>query len=110
MAGGARSRADDGHSRFVRDVVLMVSEVVTNACMHADGPIELLLDRAHGRLRIEVADRSPAPPVMRQPDHALPGGHGLHVIESLSCAWGYEPRGTGKAVWLEVDLPADIAG
>ncbi|HEY3868220.1 MAG TPA: ATP-binding protein [Actinocrinis sp.] len=108
-AGDTGPRADDSRSRFVRDVVLMVSEVVTNACMHADGPAELLLDCTRDRLRIEVTDRSSAPPVMRRPDQALPGGHGLHVIESLSRAWGYERRGAGKAVWLEVDLPADIA-
>ncbi|MEU0395508.1 ATP-binding protein [Streptomyces sp. NPDC006208] len=90
----------------VEDVLLLVSEVVTNACLHAGGPQELTLNQSGGRLRIEVADASPAPPRHRPP-RALsqPGGHGLIIMDRLARTWGSEPRGTGKVVWLEVPVP-----
>ncbi|QPK49935.1 ATP-binding protein [Streptomyces gardneri] len=99
----ARERAED--------VLLLVSEVVTNACLHAGGPEELVLRHAAGRLRVEVADASPVHPrvrVARSP--GLPGGHGLMVLDRLAVAWGSEDKGpgdgAGKVVWLEVSRPS----
>jgi hypothetical protein len=91
--------------QFVDDVLLMVSEVVTNACVHTTGPLGLEVDCAPDRLRIEVTDPSPAAPVPRQPNPSTPGGFGLFVVERLAKAWGYAPRGAGKVVWLEVEWP-----
>ncbi|MFE7582474.1 ATP-binding protein [Streptomyces gardneri] len=93
------------------DVLLLVSEVVTNACLHAGGPEELVLRHAAGRLRVEVADASPVHPRMRVTrSPALPGGHGLMVLERLAVAWGSEDKGSGdgagKVVWLEVSRPS----
>ncbi|MFE0775157.1 ATP-binding protein [Streptomyces sp. NPDC058861] len=93
----------------VEDVLLLVSEVVTNACLHAGGPEEFVLRYERGRLRVEVADPDPEPPRPRAPrSPALPGGHGLMVLDRLAGAWGYETRGpgaAGKVVWLEVSGP-----
>ncbi|MFJ8074483.1 ATP-binding protein [Streptomyces sp. NPDC096176] len=90
---------------LVEDVLLLVSELVTNACLHAGGPEELMLNRSGGRLRIEVADAEPRPPRRRLPNElSQPGGHGLIILERLAHRWGAEPRGTGKVVWLEVRL------
>ncbi|MFC7797036.1 ATP-binding protein [Streptomyces cinereoruber] len=93
----------------VEDVLLLVSEVVTNACLHAGGPEEFVLRHERGHLRVEVSDLSPEPPRPRAPrSPALPGGHGLMVLDRLAGAWGYETRGpgaAGKVVWLEISLP-----
>ncbi|MFC8295852.1 ATP-binding protein [Streptomyces sp. NPDC057242] len=93
----------------VEDVLLLVSEVVTNACLHAGGPEEFVLRYERGRLRVEVADPDPEPPRPRAPrSPALPGGHGLMVLDRLAGAWGYEtrePGAAGKVVWLEVSGP-----
>lgn len=93
-----RERADD--------VLLLVSEIVTNACLHAGGPQELVLRHADGRLRVEVSDGSPELPRSGTPrPAALPGGHGLMVVDRLATAWGFvaRPDGVpGKVVWLEV--------
>lgn len=94
---------------FTQDVLLMVSEVVTNACMHTAGPMELQLDRTDERLRIEVTDPSPTPPVPRNPTPGLPGGYGLQVVARLSRAWGFEPHGDGKVVWFEMTWPESSA-
>ncbi|MFB7512628.1 ATP-binding protein [Streptomyces sp. NPDC056144] len=91
------------------DVLLLVSEIVTNACLHAGGPQEMVLRHRPGRLRVEVADASPEHPrarVTRSP--ALPGGHGLMVFDRLAGDWGSEDKANGdvgKVVWLEVSRP-----
>ncbi|MBB4161362.1 ATP-binding protein [Streptomyces cinereoruber] len=94
----------------VEDVLLLVSEVVTNACLHAGGPEEFVLRRGREGVRVEVADASSEPPRPHAPrSPALPGGHGLMVLDRLAGAWGYEVRGpgaAGKVVWLEVSLPS----
>ncbi|WP_324290508.1 ATP-binding protein [Streptomyces sp. H27-H5] len=93
----------------VDDVLLLVSEVVTNACLHAGGPRELVLRHAPGRLRVEVSDDNPEPPRRRvSGDRGRPGGHGLVVLERLARSWGAQPSGgagVGKTVWLEVPGP-----
>ncbi|MFF9011732.1 ATP-binding protein [Streptomyces sp. NPDC014870] len=96
---------DDGRER-AEDVLLLVSEVVTNACLHAEGPEELVLRHRDDHLRVEVSDASPEPPKRRRSRApSLPGGHGLMVLDRLAGAWGSEPRGRGKVVWLEVSRP-----
>ncbi|MET9885570.1 ATP-binding protein [Streptomyces sp. NPDC006430] len=99
-AGGERGRADDSAA----DALLMVSEVVANACLHAGGPTSLLLRCTAERLRIEVTDGSPVAPVVRFPSTpARPGGRGLLIVEQLAREWGSEPSDGGKCVWVEVD-------
>ncbi|MYT22580.1 ATP-binding protein [Streptomyces sp. SID7760] len=95
------------------DVLLLVSELVGNACLHAVGPRELVLRRGAARLRIEVGDGSPEHPRRRRTAATgLPGGHGLLILERLTLSWGSDPRAdgrTGKTVWAEVALPLTIA-
>lgn len=100
---------DEDQQAVSDDVLLMVSELVTNACLHAPGgPRELRLNWDGARLRVEVADASPVPPQMRPyADPARPGGHGLRVVDRLARAWGSVPEGEGKLVWLEVPSPLE---
>jgi anti-sigma regulatory factor (Ser/Thr protein kinase) len=88
------------------DVLLLVSELVTNANLHAGGAVELLLHGTRERLRVEVSDGSRQLPVARTPYQASRlGGHGLHIIARLANAWGSELRPSGKSVWIEVATP-----
>ncbi|MFF8268535.1 ATP-binding protein [Streptomyces sp. NPDC016562] len=88
------------------DVLLLVSEVVANARLHGGGPSSLLLRRTADGLRIEVTDRSPAPPVLQpRSDLTGPGGHGLLIVDRLARRWGSDPLDGGKRVWLEVAAP-----
>lgn len=85
------------------DVLLLVSELLANACLHGGGPHGLLLDASHERLRIEVADGSSTLPSPRLPhEPGRPGGHGLYVVQRLSDRWGATPTAEGKAVWVEI--------
>ncbi|MFF0434384.1 ATP-binding protein [Streptomyces sp. NPDC004327] len=104
----------EGRER-AEDVLLLVSEVVTNACLHAGGPEELVLRHWGGRsgagglLRVEVSDPSPAHPRAHGPrSPSQPGGHGLMVLDRLAGAWGWVDKADGapgKVVWLEVSRP-----
>ncbi|WP_380282810.1 ATP-binding protein [Kitasatospora purpeofusca] len=100
---------DDEQVAVFEDVLLMVSELVTNACLYAPGgPRELRLCWNTLRLRVEVSDASPEPPRLRPSAYpGKPGGHGLRVVDRLAGAWGSRPEGAGKSVWLEVPSPLD---
>ncbi|MFJ4847459.1 MULTISPECIES: ATP-binding protein [unclassified Streptomyces] len=92
------------------DVLLVVSELVTNACLHAGGPEELRLHRQPKSLRLEVADGGVGDPAPRTPHRAgRPGGHGMFIVQRLCLDWGVL-RGMdgqpGKTVWAEVAAPA----
>lgn len=94
----------------VEDVLLLVSEMATNACLHAGGPTELVLHHGPDGLRIEVADPSAQPPHPRPREVSLPGGHGLIVLERLSQSWGWAATDGGKIVWVQVTSPDREAG
>ncbi|WP_328958789.1 ATP-binding protein [Kitasatospora purpeofusca] len=102
-------RPDDEQVAVFEDVLLMVSELVTNACLHTPGgPRELRLRWDTVRLRVEVSDASPFPPELRpSADRGQPGGHGLRVVDRLARAWGSRPEDGGKSVWLEVSSPLE---
>ncbi|MEV7780149.1 ATP-binding protein [Kitasatospora sp. NPDC088351] len=101
--------SDAGQLAVAGDVLLMVSELVTNACLYAPGgPRELRLSWDGERLRVEVSDASPVPPRLRPfADPGRPGGYGLRVVDRLARDWGCLPEGEGKLVWLEVPSPMD---
>ncbi|WP_432521205.1 ATP-binding protein [Kineococcus sp. SYSU DK006] len=85
---------------------LAVSEVVTNAVLHARTPFAITVRAsASGGVRVEVADASPAPVQVRRLGSSATTGRGLQVVASLSTDWGVEPlpagQGPGKTVWFE---------
>ncbi|WP_055490232.1 ATP-binding protein [Streptomyces sp. TP-A0356] len=91
------------------DVLLVVSELVTNACLHADGPQELWIRCDNKVLRIEVSDKGAGQPAPRTPHRAgRPGGHGMFIVQRLCLDWGVvrTPGAGGKTVWAELGAPA----
>ena len=90
------------------DIVLVVSELVTNALLHGHGtPVVRLLDESD-RIRVEVCDDSPLLPVSHRVTPT--SGLGLRVVEQVSVAWGASRRGRGKVVWCELPAaPADTS-
>lgn len=91
------------------DVLLVVSELVTNACLHAEGPEELRLRCNAKVLRLEVTDLGAGAPAPRTPHRAgRPGGHGMFIVQRLCLDWGVvrNPDGTGKTVWAELAAPS----
>ncbi|MEU6955840.1 ATP-binding protein [Streptomyces sp. NPDC045714] len=91
------------------DVLLVVSELVTNACLHAEGPEELRIGHTPKVLRVEVVDRGAGQPAPRTPHRAgRPGGHGMFIVQRLCLDWGVlrAPDAPGKTVWAELAAPA----
>ncbi|PSJ27493.1 ATP-binding protein [Streptosporangium nondiastaticum] len=96
------------HRAAAEDVLLVVSELVTNACLHADGPEELRVSCAGKVLRLEVVDLGAGTPAPRTPHRAgRPGGHGMFIVQRLCLDWGVvrNESGAGKTVWAELAAP-----
>ncbi len=82
---------------------LALSEVVTNAVLHAHTEFDVTLCWSAGGLRVEVVDRSPQSPVQRAYGLEATTGRGMELVAAVTTARGVEPRGaTGKAVWFLV--------
>lgn len=95
----------DDHRDNLEDIVLVVSELVTNALLHGHGtPVVRLLDGGDN-VRVEVCDDSPLLPVSHRVTPT--SGLGLRVVEQLSSAWGASRRGRGKVVWCELPAAPD---
>ncbi|WP_329217951.1 ATP-binding protein [Streptomyces sp. NBC_01485] len=91
------------------DVLLVVSELVTNACLHAEGPDRMVLGCDNKVIRVEVSDRGTGQPAPRTPHRAgRPGGHGMFIVQRLCLDWGVvrAPGIAGKTVWAELGAPA----
>ncbi|HEY5834155.1 SpoIIE family protein phosphatase [Streptomyces sp.] len=85
------------------EVLLIVSELVTNALVHTQGPVRLDLTLAGDRLRVAVSDASPRTPVKPASlDWEATGGRGLLLVEAMAASWGSVPLSGGKQVWGEV--------
>ena len=82
---------------------LLVSEVATNALLHAYGrEIRVRVLELGLRLRVEVSDDSPTLPAPRNAVEGDEGGRGMLLVEALTVAWGVEGRLDGKTVWFEI--------
>jgi anti-sigma regulatory factor (Ser/Thr protein kinase) len=86
----------------VDDAVLLISELATNAVLHARTAFTVEVSSSPERVRICVADSSPLPPRTRSYGLESTTGRGLRLVESLSTAWGVQPLAAGKTVWVEL--------
>jgi anti-sigma regulatory factor (Ser/Thr protein kinase) len=85
------------------DLLLCLSEVVTNAVLHAGPPIEVTGGVVGSKkVRVEVSDGSKVTPIQRHPPHSSPTGRGLNLLDRLTSAWGVDITNTGKTVWFEI--------
>jgi anti-sigma regulatory factor (Ser/Thr protein kinase) len=106
QVGGARRFAGSALSEWglsSPDAVLLVSELATNAVIHAGSSFEVVLSADGCRLRVEVSDDDGCVPAPPEPSLDAQGGRGLHIVGELADAWGVEAhQGDGKTVWFEV--------
>jgi anti-sigma regulatory factor (Ser/Thr protein kinase) len=116
-AAEARHALDDLSGEFpdgrMRDVRLLVSELVTNAVRHANlggsDVIDLVIDLADHTLRVEVHDPGGGfVPTAPSPDPARPSGWGLYLVAELADRWGVDSDQT-TLVWFELDRRAAAA-
>jgi anti-sigma regulatory factor (Ser/Thr protein kinase) len=87
------------------DVVLLVSELATNAVLHARSEFKVHISQEQDRVRVEVSDdNSRLPSFVAVPNDAN-SGRGLLLLQTMSGAWGVESHGDGKTIWFELPVP-----
>jgi len=100
----ALKAVDDLPAEVQDSVALMVSELATNALVHARTEFEVEIERADRELRVEVTDRGRGAPMARSPNPSEPHGRGLLIVSELSDAWGStKGKGdVGSKVWFTI--------
>ncbi|MFJ7200023.1 MULTISPECIES: ATP-binding protein [unclassified Streptomyces] len=95
------------------DVLLCVSELVTNAVLHGVPPgrgfrLHLYLEPDDGILRIEVQDSGGGEVRLADSwaDSGEEGGRGLRLVAAFADKWGVGERSPGKVVWCEFEVVA----
>lgn len=91
---------------------LAVSEVVTNAILHAATPFRVRVASTDDAVRVEVFDSSPGTPIRKEFEPHAVTGRGLGIVDQIAESWGVTPAHDGKTVWFEMPLtdPAGPAG
>ncbi|MFE6160316.1 SpoIIE family protein phosphatase [Streptomyces sp. NPDC056486] len=105
-----------GFTDIVDDAVVLTSELVTNAVVHAGTAADVLCLRSEDAVRIEVSDHYPEREIplqqsaanMGSPDRE--GGRGLQLCAALATRWGVDYTPEHKQVWFQLDLPDRSVG
>jgi len=91
-------------SDTIEVVALLVTELVTNAILHARTPLLLTVEPSPDHVRICVEDHSDEQPAVRHYDPDAVTGRGLALVEQLASSWGVDTTPEGKVVWCEVPV------
>ena len=87
--------------------ILLTSELVTNAVLHARTDVVVTVVReAHGA-RIAVTDGSPLPPSLRRHSMTSTTGRGVQLLDQLADTWSADADGDGKTVWFRLSTSRD---
>ncbi|MBV9023727.1 MAG: ATP-binding protein [Streptomycetaceae bacterium] len=86
------------------DLVLIVSELATNALIHTrTSTVTVVVACLPGAVVVSVTDRGPHKPLaVPAADNRAEHGRGLHIVDALSQRWGHARTGTGTRVWARV--------
>jgi len=91
----------------VETAMLVTSELVTNAALHAGTECEVVLRGRDNALTIRVSDFDRQTELKRHAFGAeMMTGRGLRMLEVLCRSWGVEPDERGKTVWCELRVRA----
>lgn len=85
------------------DAALLVTELVTNAALHARTEVVVRIEQRPACLRLGVTDGSPRRPVVRNYSATSTTGRGLALVSALASRWGITSNDDGtKTVWVEL--------
>ncbi len=99
-----------GRPELAESAELLVSEVLTNALVHAGTTIGLSASVLDAGVRVEVSDGSPTMPVNRGYTTLAATGRGLNLVMHMADRWGVEKVAGGKKVWFEIDELTETDG
>lgn len=95
-------------SEFVADAVLVASELLSNAVLHARTGIRLTIRSGPpGTVVIEVFDENSRMPTVAACPEDATSGRGLALVSAVAARWGSESRPDGKVVWAELGQRGD---
>lgn len=100
VAGAVQSWGHDDD--LVADARLVVTELATNAILHARTAFRISAQRFGPAVRISVRDHATAMPAVLAPDALSTSGRGMLLIGALARRWGVEVDAGGKTVWAEL--------
>ena len=101
-----RTRFLEGWGMEIEDLPLLVSELATNAVLHARSDFEVTVIRSPRVVRVEVFDQNTRLPSFAVAPTDAYSGRGLMLLRGLSTNWGVESHSdTGKTIWFEVATP-----
>ncbi|MFD8594919.1 ATP-binding protein [Kitasatospora sp. NPDC059646] len=109
----AQGMAGERYQELVDDLLLIVSELVSNAVTHAavlSPQVHCELEIGPDRVRISVVDGHPYRPKAQENDPGRPGGRGLLLVKSVTLQAGgrcdvERTEGGGKVIWASLPLP-----
>lgn len=101
-------RVDD--EDFMTDVVLLTSELVTNAIIHARTPIEIGVIHSGDDVLVAVGDRNLARPEQQPYSVGRTSGRGLRILEAFTDDWGVTTHDRGKSVWFTIRRKSGTTG
>lgn len=87
---------------LAENILLALSELVTNGVVHGHGAVALIVRCTADRLRIEVTDGNPTPARLRYADDGDVSGRGLFLVAYFATEWGVS--NDGMTTWCEFDL------
>jgi hypothetical protein len=87
----------------------VISELVTNAVLHADTPLLVWIEYDVGELTVAVVDGATTLPQLLPFDEGQrQGGRGMAIVDQVSGSWGLLRTGLGKIIWVTIPAPPEI--
>jgi anti-sigma regulatory factor (Ser/Thr protein kinase) len=107
---------DLGREELAERALLIVSELVANAAVHAHTVLELSMTASSRSLKLSVRDEDRRLPVLSGgdtpggdldvgPPSLGEGGRGIAIVQGLADEWGVDVFRGGKRVWARISLP-----
>ena len=91
-----------GLERVAPDALLVVSEMATNAVLHAESPFRVFIHHSPGVLHLSVGDAQRGWFEQGSPTAAEVNGRGVSIVEAVATRWGCDAVADGKVVWAEL--------
>jgi anti-sigma regulatory factor (Ser/Thr protein kinase) len=87
-------------SETIDIAILLVSELTTNALLHAESVIRVRVRVDEDDVRVEVCDSSPEGPELEHGSWERESGRGMELVSTLAKGWDWSPREDGKVIWF----------
>lgn len=88
----------------IETAILLTSELISNAYLHARTEVDLRLVMAPECVRVEVHDGNSRHPVAAATPADATSGRGLLLLQALAQSWGVDGTADGKTIWFELPI------